>query len=362
MNILIEIGHPAHVYKLLYTIKKLEEEKHKIVVVTKDVHSVTTLLTSFGIGYTVIGVKKDSLWLKATMQLWYNLRCFLIFKKEKINLMIGGLSVAYLTRLTGCPSILFDDDDDDAEPLLVKYVHPYVSEILSPSPLTGTRARKDTIYYSGYHELAYLHPNHFSPDDSIFEEIGLKKGEPYFVLRFNAFKAHHDIGVHGLSTEIKRELIHLLEKKGRVFITAERNIDEEFKKYQLSLSPEKVHSLLYYATMFVGDSQTMTSEAAILGTPAVKCNTFAGKLSIPNELEEKYELCYAFLPEESDKMLLKVKDLLNIPQLKNLWNERKQKMLGDKIDVSAFYFWFIENYPESGKTMHQHSDYQYTFK
>lgn len=362
MNILIEIGHPAHVYKLLHTIKTLEKENHKVVVVTKDISAVTALLIKFQIRYTSIGVKKDSLWLKALLQLWYNIRCYLIFRKEKINFMIGGLSVAYLTRLTGCPSILFDDDDDAAEPLLVKYVHPYVSEILSPSPLTGTRARKDTIYYNGYHELAYLHPNHFQPDDSIFDEIGLKKGDAFFVFRFNAFKAHHDIGVSGLSLNMKRTLIHLLEQKGRVFITTEREIDDEFKKYQLRLSPEKVHSLLYYATMLVGDSQTMTSEAAVLGTPALKCNTFAGKLAIPNELEDKYQLCYAFLPKESDKLQTKLEELLALPDLKQEWNIRRETMLKDKIDVSAFFTWFIANYPDSAKVIRENPDYQFQFK
>lgn len=361
MNILIEIGHPAHVYKLLATIKTLESKNHKIVVVTKDIASVTALLTRFGINYTVIGIKKDNLLAKMLMQIWYNVRCFLIFKKEKIDLMIGSVSVSYLTRLTGCPSMLFDDDDDAAEPLLVKYIHPYVSEILSPSALTGTRARKDTIYYNGYHELAYLHPKRFSPDDSIFEEIGLVKGEPYFVLRFNVFKAHHDIGVQGLSIEYKRKIVAFLEKRGRVFITTERNIDEEFKKYQLLLSPEKVHSLLYYATMFIGDSQTMTSEAAILGTPAIKCNTFAGKLAIPNELEDKYQLCYAFLPEESDKMLARIEELISLSDLKTLWNERKERMLADKIDVTAFYIWFVENYPQSVKTLSENPDFQKQF-
>jgi len=38
----------------------------------------------------------------------------------------------------------------------------------------------------------------------------------------------------------------------------------------------------------------MTSEAAMLGTPSLKLNSFAGKLSVPNELEQKYQLCYSF--------------------------------------------------------------------
>ena len=46
----------------------------------------------------------------------------------------------------------------------------------------------------------------------------------------------------------------------------------------------------------------MTSEAAILGVPALKCNTFAGRLSVPNELEQKYGLCYAYQPCEFDRL------------------------------------------------------------
>lgn len=362
MNILIEIGHPAHVHKLAHAIKILTQKQHKIVVVTKEIPSVRFLLTKFDIPFKVIGIKKDSLLGKGIMQLWYNLRCYLILKKEKTDLIIGSVSAAYMTRITKVPSILMDDDDDEVEPLLVKYIHPFITNILSPSALTGNRLRKDTIYYAGYHELAYLHPNIFKPDETVVSGIGLKIGDPYFVVRFNAFKAHHDVGVHGLSMENKRKLIALLENKGKVFITSERNIDDEFKKYQLSLSPEKVHSLIYYATMLVGDSQTMTSEAAILGTPAVKCNTFAGKLSVPNELENKYQLCYSFLPEESDKFFSKINELLSINGLKSEFSKRRDILLADKIDVTAFYVWFIDNYPESVNVMSKSPEFQYGFK
>jgi predicted glycosyltransferase len=330
-------------------------------VVTKDIASVKYLLTVFNIPFTVIGTKKDSLTAKALLQLWYNLRCFLIVKREKIDIMIGSVTVAYLTRLTKCPSLLLDDDDDDVEPLMVKYVHPHISQILSPTALQGMRSCKDTIYYSGYHELAYLHPNRFKPDASIFEEIGLKEGEPFFVLRFNVFKAHHDIGVQGLSIENKRKLIAYLEKKGKVFITTERSIDEEFKKYQLLLKPEKVHSLLYYATMFIGDSQTMTSEAAMLGTPAIRSNSFVGRIAYLEEQEHKYGLTYGFLPEKFEEMKAKIQELLAMPDLKEEWNKRRQVMLKDKIDVSAFYIWFVENYPQSVNIMNENPEFQQQF-
>lgn len=362
MNILFEISHPAHVYKMLGTMKTLQANGHKIVVVTKDVKSITCLLQKFEVEHIVLGKKKDSLIGKALLQLMYNTKCYLLLKKHRINLMVGSLTSAYMTRLTGIPSLLFDDDDDEVEPLIVKYVHPYISGILSPDALKGMRARKDTVYYAGYHELAYLHPNRFTPDPSVLQEIGLNEGDPYFVLRFNVFKAHHDIGISGLSIENKRKIIALLAQKGKVFITTERNIDEEFKKYQLLLAPEKVHSLLYYATMFIGDSQTMTSEAAMLGTPSIRSNSFVGRIAYLEEEEHKYGLTYGFLPTDSEAMFRKLEELLELPDLKQQWLAKRDTMLRDKIDVTAFYVWFIENYPKSAETMRTNPEYQNVFK
>ena len=362
MNILIEIGHPAHVHKLAATIKILKANHHKIVVITKNIPSVEFLLKKFGIPFSVIGVKKDSLIGKGMMQLWYNLRCLIILKHEKIDFIIGSLSAAYMTRFTKVPSILFDDDDDEVEPLIVKYVHPYITNILSPSSLAGKRGRKDTIYYSGYHELAYLHPNRFTPDSSVLSELSLNEGDPYFILRFNAFKAHHDIGIHGISIENKRTLIHLLEKRGKVFITTERSIEDEFKKYQLSLSPEKIHSLIYFATMLIGDSQTMTSEAAVLGTPSIRSNSFIGRIAYLEEEENVYGLTYGFLPNEFEAMKLKIETLLSFTDLKERWQKKRQVLLTDKIDVTAFYVWFIENYPSSVTIMKENPEYQNRFK
>jgi predicted glycosyltransferase len=157
-------------------------------------------------------------------------------------------------------------------------------------------------------------------------------------------------------------LIETLEKYGKPLVSTERDIDPEFNKYKINVSPEKIHSLLYYASLFIGDSQTMTSEAAILGTPALKCNSFAGKLSVPNELENRYQLCYSFLPEQFETMLEKVKEFLEKLDLKAEWQKRRQKMLSEKIDVTAFLVWFVENWPVSIKIMEKNPEYQERFK
>jgi hypothetical protein len=37
-------------------------------------------------------------------------------------------------------------------------------------------------------------------------------------------------------------------------------------------------------------------------------------------------------------------------------------MLKDKIDVTAFYLWFIESYPESSQIMKENPDFQNCFR
>jgi len=352
MRILIDIGHPAHVHLFRNFYFEMKKRCIPIIVTVKDIPSAKKLLELFSIEYMEIGEKYDSIIGKIFHQFKYDWSIFKIVKKHKINFGLGtSITLSHVSKFSKMRSFIFDDDDSSVEPLFAKFAHPFADYLISPDSLAFERKKLNHITYSGYHELAYLHPNRFTPDIKVLKELGIKENEIFFVMRFNAFKAHHDIGIKGLNLDKKRKLINLLKEKGKIFITTEKEIDPEFKRYQLKVSPEKIHSLLYYAKMFVGDSQTMTSEAAVLGTPAIKCNSFAGKLSVPNEIEKKYELCFSFLPEQEDKMIDKIKELLAMPSLKEEWQNRCERMLKDKIDVTGFMVWFVENYPESVQIM-----------
>lgn len=346
MNILIDINHPAHVHLYKNVYHELVKKGHNVIVTVKEIPSAIRLLELYNIPFINIGRKNDSLLLKGLDQFVYDYRIWRIALKYKIDIGLGSsINIPHVSKFCKMVSIICDDDDDAVEPLFAKYAHPFADVILSP--IGTVRKAKQTIYVPAYHELSYLHPNRFTPEQSVLDEVGLKEGEPYFILRFNAFKAHHDVGVVGLTIENKRRLVKMLSQYGKVFITTERNIDDEFLPYQLKVSPEKAHSLMYYATMFVGDSQTMTSEAAVLGTPAIRCNTFVGRINYLEEEQHKYGLTYGFLPEQSEKMFDKIDELLSMSDLKQEWNNRRKIMLQDKIDYSQFLTWFIENYPSS---------------
>ena len=358
MNILIDINHPAHVHLLRNAYKELKSRGHNVIVTVKDIPSAKQLLDLYEIPYIEIGKKDDKLALKGLDQLIYNWRILRLVHKHHIELGIGSsINIAHVCKLSRMHSIILDDDDDEVEPLFAKYAHPFADVVLSPQDTP--RATNKVVYYPAYHELAYLHPKRFVPNPEVLDEAGITykrdtKGnvtdvEPYFIMRFNAFKAHHDVGVVGLTIENKRRMVELLSKHGKVFITTERNIDPEFEPYQLKVSPEKAHSLMYYATLFVGDSQTMTSEAAVLGTPSIRCNTFVGRIHYLEEEEHRYNLTYGFRPENSEAMFARVEELLAMgtTELKREWSKRRAVLLSEKIDYTAFMVWFVENYPFS---------------
>ena len=348
MNILIDIGHPAHIHYYRNLALKLQKNNHKVIWTTKNLDIAKKLLDLYNFQYIIFPKKADSLIGKILKQLQYDWKLLRICIKHNIDIAIGtSVTVAHISRISKVKSLVFDDDDDDVQPLVTKYVNPFASTLLSPDSLKGKRKRKDTIYYPGYHELAYLHPNQFKPDSGVLKDAGLNPKEPFFIMRFNVFKAHHDIGIKGLSLEQKLQLINILNHHGRILITTERDIEPELQQYQLKVSPEKIHSLMAYATMFIGDSQTMTSEAAVLGIPSLRCNSFAGRISYIEEEEHKYGLTFGFKPENFSEMTIKLKELLSLNNLKEEFQLRRKKMLSEKIDVTEFWLWFIENYPLS---------------
>ena len=340
---------------------KLKERNHKVIVTVKDIKSAIQLLDLYKIKYINLGIKKDTIFSKGLYQIKYDFLIYNIVKMNKINFgLSSSITLPHISRFTKMKSLVMDDDDDEVEPLFVKYGHPFADFIFTPDSVK--RKNKKSIYYPGVHELAYLHPNLFNPDFKVLEEIGINKNERFFILRFNSFKAHHDKGVEGLSIEKKRKLILLLKQYGKIFITTEREIEPEFEEFKIKISPHKIHSFIYYATMLLGDSQTMTSEAAVLGTPAIRSNSFVGRISYLEEEEHKYGLTYGFKTYETETMFAKIEELLKMPDLKEEWQKRRQKMLADKIDVTAFIVWFIENFPESSRIMKYNPDYKYKFK
>jgi len=335
MKIIIDILHPAHIHFFKYFIKEMEKKGHKILVTARDKEVALKLLKAYGINYIVISrIRKGKLGLLSEF-ISRNIKFLKICKRFKPDLLMGimGPTISVIGKLMRIPSLVFYDTEHAK--LTNFFSYKLATYVITPSCYKGKV--KNQVRYNGYHELAYLYPKRFRPNKKILKEAGLKKGEKFFIVRFVSWQASHDIKAKGFSLEEKRKLIELLKKYGKVIITSEKPLPKEFEPYRLSISPEKIHDLLYFADMYIGEGATMASEAAVLGTPAIYVSTL--KLGYLEE-EEKYGLVYNF--SKADKAIKKVSELLKNKNLKKEHQKRKKKMLKDKIDVTEWMIDFVK--------------------
>jgi predicted glycosyltransferase len=368
MRILFYLGHPAHFHLFKNVISELKGRDHKVFLLIKKKDILENLVARSGLEFRNILPKgrKDSKAGIAIGLLKRNWSMFRYCLKQRPDILLGtSVEISHVGKVLNRPSIVVNEDDYDAVPLFSKLGYPFAKNILAPaSCLTGERGgswERKTVHYEGYHELAYLQPSNFEPNKYVLgSEIEFSK--PYAILRFSKLNAHHDKGKTGITTEIARNIIALLETKYSIYITSERELELEFEPHRITIDPVDMHHAIYYASLYIGDSQTMAAEAAVLGTPAVRFNDFVGRLGYLEELEHRYGLTFGIKTSEPERLYQKIKELLGMSNLKEEWARRRQKMLSEKIDVTAFMVWFIERYPESVKVMRESPEYQYRFR
>lgn len=363
MNYLVYLGHPAHFHLFKHAISELKRGGHDVRILIRKKDVLEELLQASGWQYSnILPTRRGDGWaaifrsvLSREIQLWHAVR------RRRPLLMIGtSAEIAHIGRIMGIASLVVNEDDADVVPWFSHLAYPFASHILAPVSCRSGRWEQKTIFYNGYHELAYLHPNHFAPAESVRYQLA-SNGDPYFILRFAQLTAHHDAGKRGIDAGVARELIQRLTPCGRIYITSERPLEAEFERYRIRLEPQHMHHALYYAKMYIGDSQTMAAEAAVLGTPSLRFNDFVGRIGYLEELEHRYGLTQGIPTAEPQRLYGVVEEWLAKADLKAEWQRRRQAMLAEKIDVAAFMTWFIENYPRSASIIRDNREAQAPF-
>jgi len=350
MRVIFDIGHPAHFHLFKHVITTLKDLGEDVEIIARQKDCLLNLIEKTGWPYHLVKRGKHGIVALG----WQNLKAFQLAislaRKKQTDFMIGtSIVVGPAARLTGATSLIFSEDDAKAVPLFAKMAYPVAHYIITPNSLKFENHGKKHLTYPGYHELAYLHPDRYTPNQDILKELGVKAGEKYFLIRLVSLTAHHDIGESGISTKQAQIIVEHLAKHGRVFISAETTINPDLQKYLLPVPVEKIFDVLAFAHMIIGDSQTMSLEAAVLGTPSLRCNSFVGRLSCPQELEHKYGLTAAFLPKDFDKLLLKMDEWLSEPDLKEKWEKKREVMLSDCIDLTTWILDLLNNLSTEGK-------------
>ena len=344
---MIEIGHPAHVHLFKHLCWELEKKGWKVLFITQDKDCAISLLKYYRLPYLIFGVNQKEIYKKIISLPKLTLKMIKIAQNFKPDIFFSRVSPysGYTSFLLKKPHITLTDTENVR--LLDLISEPFATVVLTSDSYYRNHGSKQ-IRFPGYKELAYLHPNVFTPDERVLEMLEVKKGEKYAIVRFVAWNAHHDIGHKGISYENKIKLVNTLSRHLRVFISSETELPDELKKYKINIPPEQMHNALAFAHLFIGESSTMASESAVLGTPSFYIND--SQLGYTNDLA-KYELLYTYTESEQDqiKAIKEAEDLACKLNVKEDYLTKREKMLSDKIDVSAFLVWFVENYPESVK-------------
>jgi predicted glycosyltransferase len=155
-------------------------------------------------------------------------------------------------------------------------------------------------------------------------------------VRIVSFDAHHDDDVEGIDSNLLSEIVSKLEAHGKVFISSEKKLPDEFNKYRLVIDPRDIHHYLNYASLVIGDSQSMIHEAALLGTPAIRYNSFIGKIGVFNLLENKYKLSIGIMAGDKEGLLAAIDRVMLDDGYKDQMKQNLKEMRADCEDVNQF--------------------------
>ncbi|MEA5408407.1 DUF354 domain-containing protein [Haloarculaceae archaeon H-GB2-1] len=325
------IQHPGHVHFFRPIVAELTASEHDVRVFCRENASAVALLDRYDMPYEKLADSSESVGSLARTQLTYEARLFRRARRFDPDVMtaIGGVAVSHVAKLVDAESVVFYDTEHAS--LIRHLAFPFADTVCTPdsfdASVLGTHRR-----YPGYHELAYLHPERFTPDDSVLEAVGASRDDRIAVVRLGDWSASHDVGESGFGDP--HEVIERLEATGaEVLLTAEGAVPPALADREFDLPPERFHDLLALADCYVGEGATTAAEAAVLGTPAVYVNSLS--LGYLDELAS-YDLVVSCNgPNRQRRAIRSGVEILEAGEDVD-WDRRRARVLERTVDVTDF--------------------------
>jgi predicted glycosyltransferase len=339
MRILIDILHPAHVHFFRNFSEVMSDRGHELCITARDKDRSVDLLRRYDLPFEQISVQKSGgvgMVVEMTQRTGALLKVMQRFRPDVMTGIMGP-SIALAGKLRRVPAVVFYDTEFARQTNW--FVYPLAHSVVTPDCYQG-RVRGTHVSYAGYHELAYLHPDRFQPDPGRLAAFGVSADEPYSIVRFVSWQAVHDRNEKGLTGEQKRDLVATLERHGRVLISSEAGLPADLAGYEVKGPVEDIHHLLAHAQVIVGESATMSSEAAVLGVPAVMIAT-TGR-GYTDDQERRYGHVRHFTEDEYPSAVATIEDLF-AGDPRALGREARTELLEDKIDVTGWMVDYFES-------------------
>jgi predicted glycosyltransferase len=345
MRLLFDILHPAHVHVFKHVIRELGARGHEVAITLREKDIARELLDEYGFDYRILSRKRTGAGLVLEF-VERGLRLWRVIEEFRPHFLAGimGPSIASVGRLRRAVArdrtriaVFYDTE---IATLTNAFAYPLADYVCTPDCYQGT-VRGNHIRYAGYHELAYLHPNRFTPDPEIVRARGIDPSVPYSVVRFVSYEASHDLTTRGLPLERKLALVRALARHGRVLITSEAALPAELEPYRAPVPVQDIHHVLAFARLLVGESATMASECAVLGVPAIYVSPLGRGYT--DDEEQRYGLVHNFTGARFHEDFVAIAEqLVEDPELGTKAKAAHARLLADKVDVTAWMLDFFE--------------------
>ncbi|WP_435361992.1 DUF354 domain-containing protein [Haloarchaeobius sp. DFWS5] len=323
---------PAHVHLYKHAAERLRAAGNDVLVLAREYGCTVDLLDDTGLPYVVYGscdTTKGSLFRELP---GHYFRIARETRRFDPDLIFGiGAYAAHAGALARTPVVLVHD----SEPTSLDHAisKPFARAILTPHAFRKELGAKH-LRFRGFKESAYLHPEVFSASDGIRDLLGVAPDERYAILRFNAFGSHHDVNHSGFSPADRRDLVEQLSEHVTVFVSDEggkMNLDQ-LDARPFDLHPSQLHDALAEADLLIADTQTMVTEAALLGTPAIRSNSFVGDDDMGNFVELEQQGLVENVGE-FDEVLTRAEHLLEVGPDDD-WRNRYEAYVNEMVNLT----------------------------
>ena len=336
------VNTPAHAHLYREFVNTLERRGHHATVFARDDSCTLDILDFHDISYHIYGERSGGRTALAKALPGHLRTIARLLQTVELDLVFGmGVYSTYAGGIAGVPAIAVMD----SEPMAFKQrlTAPLVTAFLTPESFRRNLGRKHYTF-RGFKETAYLHPDVYRPAGDIRRALDLDADDRFSVVRFNAFHGHHDVGVTGFSTRQKRALLERLAEHGIVFVSDEHgdSYPERDRIRAFDAHPALIHDALAEADILIADTQTMVTEAALLGTPAIRSNSFVGPSDMGNfGTLERAGLVYNL--RAFDAVMERIDALLADPTTRSEWAIRREGFLAEQCNLTAILAELVED-------------------
>jgi predicted glycosyltransferase len=163
MKLLIDIGHPAHVHLFKNFVWEMKKRGHEVLITARKKEITLDLLDKYGFDYITVGEMKSGTFNLMKEWVLRDIRILNLALNFNPDILIGMHNpvVSHVAKILRKKSIIFTDTEHAKLANWVTF--PFSDSICTPSCFKRDIGKKQ-IRYNGYHELAYLHPNYFTPN------------------------------------------------------------------------------------------------------------------------------------------------------------------------------------------------------